>query len=265
MAKLKCLACGHDNKVGDDLCASCSSSLNLQLCTACEAINADSAQRCHGCGRSLEQLAEVIVLDGAAVREAPARASALPSTWVISDELRAPRRTAWKVAAWTLPALAAAGLGYQLYGTTPARAVAQPTPVLASTPAPEPRVVVETAPPVVTTEPPAPPAEPKRARAAPAAAPAPAFEPKHAHIAVTHTRTGQPEVAAPVVTVKAAAAPLVSAGEPAPTPGRRVPPVTHTRAEVTPAADVLPAAAAGGASAPAACAPEVSALGLCRR
>ena len=44
MASLKCLACGHDNKVGDQSCTSCSSSLNLRLCSACEAINARTAK-----------------------------------------------------------------------------------------------------------------------------------------------------------------------------------------------------------------------------
>src|SRR5688572_11136442 len=49
MARLKCIACGQDNKVGEESCARCLSSLNLRLCSACEAINDHTADRCHGC------------------------------------------------------------------------------------------------------------------------------------------------------------------------------------------------------------------------
>ena len=54
MAPLKCLACGHENKPGDEACASCTTSLNVILCTACEAINAASASECHACGAQLK-------------------------------------------------------------------------------------------------------------------------------------------------------------------------------------------------------------------
>src|SRR5207237_1573244 len=63
MATLKCLACAHDNKVGDQSCAACGSSLDLKLCSACEAVNASSAERCHGCGAAFApQAAEAGVL-----------------------------------------------------------------------------------------------------------------------------------------------------------------------------------------------------------
>src|SRR5688572_22596088 len=55
MATLKCLACGQDNKAGEAWCQSCSSSLNLRLCSACEAVNGCNAERCHNCGAGFQQ------------------------------------------------------------------------------------------------------------------------------------------------------------------------------------------------------------------
>ena len=53
MGTLKCLACGHENKAGDEACASCATSLNVKLCASCEAINAANAEKCHACGAEL--------------------------------------------------------------------------------------------------------------------------------------------------------------------------------------------------------------------
>src|SRR5688500_12099506 len=52
MATLKCLACGQDNRVGEESCVRCSSSLNLRLCSGCEAINDHTADQCHSCGEA---------------------------------------------------------------------------------------------------------------------------------------------------------------------------------------------------------------------
>jgi hypothetical protein len=49
---LECLACGHENKPGDKFCAQCASSLDLRLCSVCEAMNANS-DACYKCGADL--------------------------------------------------------------------------------------------------------------------------------------------------------------------------------------------------------------------
>jgi double zinc ribbon protein len=61
---LECLACGHENKAGDKFCAQCASSLDLKLCSVCEAINANS-DACYKCGADLrgEPQAPVSVQD----------------------------------------------------------------------------------------------------------------------------------------------------------------------------------------------------------
>jgi Double zinc ribbon len=49
----RCLACQHENKIGERLCEACGSSLNLKLCAACEAVNGDAAVTCYSCGAAL--------------------------------------------------------------------------------------------------------------------------------------------------------------------------------------------------------------------
>src|SRR3954464_16076452 len=78
MATLKCLACGHDNNVGDELCASCSSSLNLRLCSACEAINASDAERCHSCNAEFRIEPQAVTFD---METAPERESVEATAW----------------------------------------------------------------------------------------------------------------------------------------------------------------------------------------
>jgi hypothetical protein len=87
MPTLKCLACGHDNNVVDERCASCRAPLNLKLCGACEAINAADAERCHGCGL----------------------------TWRLSGDLAESARTKRSTALWTVPILVAASLTYYFF------------------------------------------------------------------------------------------------------------------------------------------------------
>lgn len=265
MASLKCLACGHDNKVGDESCTSCSSSLNLRLCSACEAINANSAERCHSCGAQFDAKAEAaasVVVE--ATQEAPAsEEKVLPAAWLAGaeDATRHGRRAA--AALWLLPILAVTSFAYYFYGASqaapkPAAApaaragVAQATPV---TPAAE--VVRATTAPV-------------RATTAPVDPGKTAFEPKRTLTPVTHTR-GE-SAAIPVKAIPAAAPAVATAppapNEPAPVALERRPRVTHTKAEPSEAAE----AGAVGASVPsaavklepAACAPGVAALGLCK-
>src|SRR5688572_13236446 len=107
MASLKCLACGHNNKVGDESCASCSSSLNLRLCSACEAINANNAERCHSCGAQFGP---------ETTGEAHIEEKVLPAAWVAGAKQAVLRGRRITVALWLAPALAAVALGYYFYG-----------------------------------------------------------------------------------------------------------------------------------------------------
>jgi ribosomal protein L40E len=53
MSALECLACRHDNKVGDKFCEACGSSLDLKLCPGCEAMNGRTATHCRSCAAEL--------------------------------------------------------------------------------------------------------------------------------------------------------------------------------------------------------------------
>lgn len=235
MASLKCLACGHNNKVGDESCASCSSSLNLRLCSACEAINANNAERCHSCGAQFgpETTGEALIEE-----------KVLPAAWVAGAKQAVLRGRRITVALWLAPALAAAALAYYFYATPGAApkhvAAAQAAPVEKTSPA----TLVKTGP--VTT-----------LKTGPVTVPAvetkTAVEPKRTLAPVTHTRGA--DVAPPRTQPTPAAV-----SEPAPVALERRIRVTHTKGEA--AAPVEPAAAPKS-EAPV-CAPSVFALGLCK-
>jgi hypothetical protein len=298
MATLKCLACGHDNKVGDESCSSCSSSLNLKLCSACEAINAHSAERCHGCNADFraEAAAPALEAEPAAleaeprprngeVHEAQFVYNALPAAWRAAAQEARRRTTSVRVGLWLLP-LIALGLGYYSYV-----ALQKSHAVPAAQAARESRIPAEagrreTAPAVSAPAVSAPAVSgklaPPKTAPAPAARNTPVTEPKRATSAVTHTRAGA--AALPV----AAAAPLPAAAVLPPsqrvaTPVSEAPPaatergrvlVTHTKAVLTETAiaATAPAAATEGRTAPAearndepaGCAAAVAALGLCK-
>src|SRR5688572_16413000 len=182
MATLKCLACGQDNKAGEEWCRSCSSSLNLRLCTGCEAVNGATADRCHNCGAGFEQETpravatapfEELVLD-----EAPALRS-LPAMRRSEDTITASPSRGRGAALWTVAIALVAGSAYAYYhyelpGVPAAKgaiaATVGPTkaPVVAA-PALAPAPAVEAKP----VEAPAV-AQPKIAKAPPPPAPAPA-------------------------------------------------------------------------------------------
>jgi hypothetical protein len=110
---MNCLACGHDNRAGEESCVSCSASLNLKLCERCDAINAADAERCHNCGAE----------------------RSLPSAWVISGE-PGPVRRRLRAGLLAVPVLALASFAaYHFSSPVPeARAVPVTPP---STPAVE--------------------------------------------------------------------------------------------------------------------------------
>ena len=286
MATLKCLACGHDNKVGDEACSSCSSSLNLKLCSACEAINAHSAERCHGCDADFRAEAEAAALEaeppprGGEPHEAPFVYKTLPAAWRAAAQEARKRSTRVTVGLWLLP-LAALGLGYYSYGALqksdavpaaqaaresriPATAEAAPREIARPEEVARPQTleVRQTPTPAVSGK-----LSPPKSAPASLARNTPVPEPKRATSAVTHTRAGA--AALPV----AAAAPLPAAGatavmsQPAATPlsqpvatpvgeppaataARSHAPVTHTKATLTEAAaaTTVQAAASEGRS-----------------
>src|SRR4029077_10326094 len=107
------LACGHDNNVGDEWCSSCSSSLNLKLCSACEAINANDAERCHSCSAELRIEPRVVTFEmdtappgGSAEAAAPA-GKALPAVWRLATDHARKRSSGSTVVFAVLPLLAA--------------------------------------------------------------------------------------------------------------------------------------------------------------
>ena len=278
MATLKCLACGHDNKVGDESCSSCSSSLNLKLCSVCEAINAHNAERCHSCNAEFRAEPEVVTFEldapppGERVEEAPPAGRTLPAVWRMATGRARKSSTKLATALWFLP-LAAAGLGVYFYIVlqVPQSAEVARKPEVAqkveaaqtSEPAPKPEVAPKelAKPQSADLKPAQAPAvsgriAPPKTAPAPLARSTPTPEPKRTTAVVTHTRAAAAE--APTKTA-AAAAPLPAATSvpvaasvtilpvreaPAAIPERSPGTVTHTKAVLTEAAVTIPAPAA---------------------
>jgi hypothetical protein len=303
MATFKCLACGHDNNVGDESCSSCSSSLNLKLCSVCEAINAHSAEHCHGCKADFRPAPEITTLEadappaGGLAQEGPPVAKYLPTAWRMAAERARKRSTKLAAALWLVSVLAA-GLGSYFYAVSRAdqRPVAAQKVDAAQTsgPAAKPEVGPRELARPQTAEPKQPQAPaasgkiaPARTPPAPTARSTPPSEPKRTTAAVTHTRAAGadasarttavalPGVAAPAAATPAAAAPVPAASAPIlPVSEPPAASVTHTKTALTQAAaaTAAPAAATEGRTVPAetrsdesaGCAPAVAALGLCK-
>ena len=214
MATLKCLACGHDNNVGDEWCSSCSSSLNLRLCSACEAINAHDAERCHSCNAEFRIEPEVVTFEmdapppgGEPVEAGAPAAKALPAVWRLATE-RARKGSARPVAVLAVLPLVAAGAAYYFYAASPAAQAPQfaPAQVTPTKVAPKVEAAQKSEPAPDPEAAPKEPARPQTAEVKPAQAPAvsgriaapwtaaaparstPRSEPKRTAAAVTHTR-----------------------------------------------------------------------------
>lgn len=278
MAKLKCLACGQENKVGEESCTRCSSMLNLRLCSACEAINDHTAERCHGCGEEftndvsvstpaedratfvepeparreatkVEATVEVAMIEGLAPRS-------LPTRRLIDLPPRRGTRIAHAAALWTGAIVVGLGAGYGYH-----RYQASGGPAVSASSAPEvplaakPPAASASAEPIPAAEPtvaPAP-ASPKTPKSSATQA-KPRAEPKGRVATVTHTQAGSGPAEAP-------------ARPSAPAPHSRV---THTKAPVPGEAAAVAASAATQPPIekpmnpnPSVCAPAVEALGLC--
>ena len=138
MATLKCLACGHDNKVGDESCVSCSSSLNLRLCSACEAINATSAERCHSCGALFGAAAEPPPAEEVTeVRSEATRVEKpLPVEWIAGAARASRGDRRMRAALWILPVLAVGSAAWYFYSAPQAAPVKRPVVEVKQAPAP---------------------------------------------------------------------------------------------------------------------------------
>jgi hypothetical protein len=231
MASLKCLACGHDNKVGDESCVSCSSSLNLRLCSACEAINATNAERCHSCGAVFGAAAEPPPAEEVteARSEVPLLEKPLPAAWIAGAALASRGDRRLRAALWILPVLAVGSAAWYFYGAPQAAPVKRP--------------VVEV-------------------KQAPALAQAPVVQ--QVKQVVMDVRPAVAQAKAPQLTeskpaIEAKTSPVVERR------GR----ITHTKAEpsevaAAPVATPVAPAATGTTAETAACPPGVVALGLCK-
>jgi hypothetical protein len=283
MATLKCLACGHDNNVGDEWCSSCSSSLNLRLCSACEAINASDAERCHSCNAEFRIEPEVVTfeMDAPAAAGEPVEAplKTLPAVWRLATG-QARKPSGRSAALLTVLPLLAAGAAYYFYAASPVAQAPQMAPTHVapigeapqnSEPAPDPEAATrepvrpQTAAQLPDVKPAPAPVVPARI-AAPRAATASTRgarppEPKRATAAVTHTRGAGAEMpsrtaaaeaparTAPVdAPAKTAVTTLPAAAASAPAASAVILPVservTHTKADLTESAPVTAAPAA---------------------
>ena len=198
----ECLACGHQNKPGAMSCAACSTSLNLKLCTACEAANALIAENCYECGAPLMQrgpVNEVPTPVAAAERlfeDAP-RIRLLP----LQQHSRLPAAGARLASVWIVLVALAGGGGYYL-----ASRVELPVAALAPTAAaPQPAAKAATSGPVTHTG-----TAPTAAATATAAAPS--------YVRITHTQPGEaveqpvaPAAEKPINNPPAGCAPSVAA------------------------------------------------------
>jgi hypothetical protein len=265
MATLKCLACGHDNNVGDESCSSCSSSLNLKLCSACEAINANNAERCHSCNAQFRIEPEVVTFEmdappGEHVEEASPPGRALPAVWQIAARQARKRSTRSAAALAVLPLLVA-GLAYYFY--VPSQAPSEPAVAVKVEPArrselpaaPEPARSEPVRQPAAELKQAQPPAvsgkiAPPRTAAAPSRS-TPPSEPKRTTAAVTHTRAAGAEASSRTT---AAEAPRRTTAARAPTKTTIADTPTKSTAGVVPVA-VTPVPAANAAIIPVSEAP----------
>lgn len=241
MAALKCLACGQENKVGEESCTACSSSLNLKLCSSCEAVNGHTAERCHNCGAGFgpdRPRAGAVVRDPVLVIEQGPAGKSLPAIQQRNAQASTARTRRGRRAAvfWTLGIALATGGAYAYY-ELPGVPVAKGFIASAITPKSTPAPVVAPGPGFIRPpEGPAaekPPQSPPKTAKAPAATTTPETSsppPAPRRAQVTHTKAPEPGEAAAV----AASAPAVSQAP--------------IKKEMNPSAD---------------CPPGVAALGLC--
>ena len=274
-----CSFCKHGNPADAKFCNACGSSLALQLCEACGAIDNVSATACHKCGHPFAPRSGVAAADTDAAQSLTPAAQA--------EESAAARRSPWKLFALLAVIVAGTLVIYPRVAGDEARLPAIDAPVEVD---PEAGAKTEAdlppphSPPADPTQ--APPSEAAAETADAAlpptdAAPSPAtVEPATMEPATVERATAEPTDALPTAAVPAEdtpAAPTEVTDEaqvapPSPTEATTESaqedtsaPTVDTSPPQAPVADTTPTSAANPQTTPAGCSPAIEALGLCNR
>ena len=268
-----CSFCKHSNPADAKFCNACGSSLALQLCEACGAIDNVSATVCHKCGHPFAPRSGVAAADTDAAQSLTPPAQA--------EELAAARRSPWKLFALLAVIVAGTLVIYPRVAGDEARLPAIDAPVEVD---PEAGAKTEAdlppphSPPADPTQAPPSKAAPETvAETADAALPPTDAAPSPATV---ERATAEPTDALPTAAVPAEdtpAAPTEVTDEAQVAPPSPTEATTESAQEDTsaptvdasppqaPAADNAQTSAANPQTTPAGCSPAIEALGLCNR
>lgn len=272
MDTLQCSFCSHENPADAKFCNACGSSLNLQLCGHCGAIDHVSSRACYKCGAPFTAKGVSPDAESASADEPIETGSTLPRRVDLAAVPPAlppaprPRSRArvWAQAAGIVLVAIGAAFLYRLYGpdsrhetpraadqTTAPAAVGAVSDTVTSPPPPP------AAPPVAAQSPVA--IQPPAVIEAPAVVPSPAADQSVAvDAAVATPLPGPAPVPVPTSDKARATTPAPVAATPPAAADRRRPP-TATPAQAAPA----PRQPAGARAPPYPCTAPVVALGLC--
>ena len=268
-----CSFCKHGNPADAKFCNACGSSLALQLCEACGAIDNVSATVCHKCGHPFAPRSDVAAADTDAAQSLTPAAQA--------EESAAARRSPWKLFALLAVIVAGTLVIYPRIAGDEARLPAIDAPVEVD---PEAGAKTEAdlppphSPPADPTQAPPSKAAPETvAETADAALPPTDAAPSPATV---ERATAEPTDALPTAAVPAEdtpAAPTEVTDEAQVAPPSPTEATTESAQETTstqtvaasppqaPVADTTPTSAANPQTTPAGCSPAIDALGLCNR
>jgi ribosomal protein L40E len=243
MELVHCSFCKHGNPADAKFCNACGSSLALQLCQACGAIDNISATACHKCGQPFARSVHVVAPDAGEAQSVTPQAQA-------EQPVRA-GRSPWKLFALLALVVAGALVIYPRVAGDEAGLSALPAPAeVADEPAPS--LPAPDPPPAVTAEP-APSgtahdadeaAQPPADAATDSVADAPAHSSEAGH-------EGAVETPSSTDTTPESAAEEASA------------PTTTAQSAESQSAEVPDSATATPQATPAGCSPAIDALGLC--
>ena len=247
-----CSFCKHGNPADAKFCNACGSSLALQLCEACGAIDNVSATACHKCGHPFAPRSDVAAADTDAAQSLTPAAQA--------EESAAARRSPWKLFALLAVIVAGTLVIYPRVAGDEARLPAIDAPVEVD---PEAGAKTE----ADLPPPHSPPADPTQAPPSEAAA-------ETADAALPPT-DALPTAAVPAEDTPAAPTEVTDEAQvapPSPTEATTESaqedtsaPTVDTSPPQAPVADTTPTSAANPQTTPAGCSPAIEALGLCNR
>ena len=251
-----CSFCKHGNPADAKFCNACGSSLALQLCEACGAIDNVSATVCHKCGHPFAPRSDVAAADTDAAQSLTPAAQA--------EESAAARRSPWKLFALLAVIVAGTLVIYPRVAGDEARLPAIDAPVEVD---PEAGAKTE----ADLPPPHSPPADPTQA---PPSKAAPETVAETADAALPPT-DALPTAAVPAEDTPAAPTEVTDEAQvapPSPTEATTESAQEDTSAPTVdasppqaPAADNAQTSAANPQTTPAGCSPAIDALGLCNR